>query len=383
VAFLRNAGVMGGDIFFVRPSTGGVKRLTFDNRDIMGFSWMPQGDALVLASRRDNGISRLWQMRLDDKKAIALTDGSMTAGFPSVNANGDLVVFTSYRGSASVWKVQDGVMQELVSGPGVNYGPQLSPDGKRLVYRSDRTGAAELWMSRLDGTNDVRLTYFDGPMVGAPRWAPDGSAILFECRPRGPSNICLVRPDGQGSVQVLTRWSANQVFPSWSHDGKSFYFTSNDSGRWEIYRQAFGGEPEQLTHSGGMRAIESPEGKWLYVSRGEPRGGMVRLALDEPGRSPEKQALVPVTAEIGPEDSGNWDVSKDGVTFVNTTPGPATVRDVNGDTDRVRRVATLKEAPPPGDIILSTSPQTGAIVFVKTENQEGEIDMLQRTPVKH
>jgi Tol biopolymer transport system component len=383
IAFLRNAGTMGGDIFLVRLASGAVERLTFDNRDVMGFSWMPSGKALVLASRRDNGVSKLWRVELDGKKEVALTDGSMTAGFPSVTAGGNRIFFTAYRGSASIWKEQNGAIQKLVGSPGINYAPQLSPDGKRLVYRSDRTGAAELWMSRLDGSNDVRLTYFNGPMVGAPRWAPNGNSILFECRPRGHSDICLVNPDGQDKAQVLTHWSANQIFPSWSHDEKSFYFTSNDSGRWEIYRQAVGGEPVQLTHTGGMRAIESPGGDWLYISRGEPRGGIVRLALQESAGSAEKEILEPVTADVGPEESGNWDVSKDGVVFVSTVAGSTAVREVNGATGRVRQIGTLKQAPPQGDIVFSSSPQTGSIVFVKSESNDGEIDVLLRKPRKH
>lgn len=62
---------MGGDIFLVRPATGAVNRLTFDKRDVMGFSWMPSGDALLLASRRGNGVSKLWQIQLNRNRQLA------------------------------------------------------------------------------------------------------------------------------------------------------------------------------------------------------------------------------------------------------------------------------------------------------------------------
>lgn len=307
----------------------------------------------------------------------------MTVGFPSVSNHGGEIFFTAYRGIAGIWNVQNGLLQQLVTGPGINYAPELSPDGKLLAYRSDRTGAAELWLSRLDGSNDIRLTYFNGPMIGSPRWAPDGRSILFECRPRRHSDICLLKLDGRAVPQVLTHWSANQIFPSWTHDGKAFYFTSNDPGRWEIYRQAFGREPVQLTHGVGMRAIESPKGDWLYISRGEPLGGIVRLALPVSPKSIPMQALKPVTYGVGPEDSGNWDVSNDGVIFVSTAAGATIVRDINRDKKQVRQLATLKHAPPAGDVVLSFSPRTGAtIVFVQTEYTEGEIDTLVRKPAR-
>jgi dipeptidyl aminopeptidase/acylaminoacyl peptidase len=265
--------------------------------------------------------------------------------------------------------LKNGVLRELVDSPGVNHAPQLSPDGTRLVYRSDRTGAAELWMSRLDATNDVRLTSFNGPMVGSPRWSPDGSAILFECRPKGQSQICVVHPDGKGDTRVLTHWSANQTYPSWSHDGSSFYFTSNDSGRWEIYRQPFGGVPEQLTHSGGQRALESPTGAWLYISKGEPQGGIERVAL--PGA---KETPQPVKTDLGPWGAGVWDVSNDGVIYLSGT----SVRNVNGETGRTQQLETLKQAPPVGDLVFSYAASTGEILFVQGERHDGEINMLQR-----
>jgi hypothetical protein len=107
------------------------------------------------------------------------------------------------------------------------------------------------------------------------------------------------------------------------------------------------------------------------------------LALQESAGSAEKEILEPVTADVGPEESGNWDVSKDGVVFVSTVAGSTAVREVNGATGRVRQIETLKQAPPPGDIVFSSSPQTGSIVFVKSESNDGEIDVLLRKPRKH
>jgi Tol biopolymer transport system component len=94
-----------------------------------------------------------------------MTDGLTLAAFPSMSRQGDRIVFTTYHTTTSVWQISNGSGKELISDQSGNSAPQLSPDGKSLVYRSDRTGSFELWLSKLDGQNGVRLTHFQGSMV--------------------------------------------------------------------------------------------------------------------------------------------------------------------------------------------------------------------------
>src|ERR1700682_3804216 len=65
-------------------------------------------------------------------------------------------------------------------------GPQISPDGTKLAYMSDRSGTMEIWVSDRDGKNGFQLTAVGS--AGTPRWSPDGRSIVFDASGRnGPS----------------------------------------------------------------------------------------------------------------------------------------------------------------------------------------------------
>jgi Tol biopolymer transport system component len=103
VAFLRNTGTLGGDIYVTPIEGGTTRRVTFDNRDIMGFCWLTDGSGFIVSSRRGDGVPKLWQISLDGKSAKPLTDGLTLAAFPSMSAQGDRLAFTAYRTTTSIW----------------------------------------------------------------------------------------------------------------------------------------------------------------------------------------------------------------------------------------------------------------------------------------
>lgn len=380
VAFLRNAGTLGGDIYVTSVEGGAARRITWDNRDIMGFCWRSDGSGFIVSSRRGDGVPRLWQISLNGKVAKPLTDGLTLAAFPSMSLQGNRVAFTTYRTTASIWQVLNGTEKLLISDQSSNSTPQTSPDGKSLLYRSDRTGSFELWVSHLDGQNGIRLTDFKGSMVNNPRWSPDGTRIAFECRPQGQSNICLVSSSHPGEMHVLNQWTSNEIFPSWSSDGKSIYFTSNHSGQWEIYRQAVaGGDPIAITHDGGMRALPSADGRWLYIFRGEAsgEGEIVRLSIqDLPDRSMAASKSAIILSRFGRDMLGKWDVDRNGLMYLTpSADGKETVTAINGDTMVHQNVGVVDGPSPPGDLVFSAV-NNKAFVYVKQGLKEGDIGFL-------
>lgn len=380
VAFLRNAGTLGGDIYVTSVEGGAVRRITWDKRDIMGFCWRSDGKGFIVSSRRGDGVPRLWQISLNEKTAKPLTDGLTLAAFPSMSLQGNRVAFTTYHTTASIWQILNGSAKLLISDQSSNSTPQISPDGKALLYRSDRTGSFELWVSQLDGQNGVRLTDFKGPMVNNPRWSPDGTRIAFECRPQGPSNICIISSSHPGEMHVLNQWTSNEIFPSWSHDGKSIYFTSNRSGQWEIYLQALGGgDPIAITHDGGMRALQSVDGGWLYIFRGEGSGEGEIVRLPAPNQTdPSMAASRPanVLSRFGHDMLGKWDVDQNGLMYLTpSADGKERVTAINGDTVVHQNVGVVDGPSPPGDLVFSAV-NNKSFVYVKQGLKEGDIGFL-------
>src|SRR4030095_6646843 len=67
---------------------------------------------------------------------------------------------------------------KLISSIRLEQNPDYSPDGKRIVFNSHRSGTEEVWVSDADSANPIQLTHAGGHMVGNPRWSPDGQTFV-------------------------------------------------------------------------------------------------------------------------------------------------------------------------------------------------------------
>jgi TolB protein len=104
--------------------------------------------------------------------------------------------------------------------------PQLSPDGTRLVFQSNRTGNWQLYVAKADGSEPRQVTNL-ATAVG-PSWSPDGTRITFCAEPDGHADIFVMNADGSG-VRRLTDHPGDDSHPHWSPDGKRIMFNSSRS----------------------------------------------------------------------------------------------------------------------------------------------------------
>lgn len=103
--------------------------------------------------------------------------------------------------------------------------PNWSPDGRRLVYQSNRTGNSEIYVMNADGTGAVRLT--DNSAVDEnPSWSPDGRRIAFRSYRDGNAEIYSMNVDGSDQ-RNLTANPADDIHPYWNADGTRIIFNSN------------------------------------------------------------------------------------------------------------------------------------------------------------
>jgi TolB protein len=110
--------------------------------------------------------------------------------------------------------------------------PMLSPDGRALVFHSNRTGRRAIWIAKADGSEPHIL--FDHPDIGTDpgtaAWSPDGKSIVFGMRPadatlESESEVYVMAADG-GSLRRLTTAPGDDSHPHWSADGKRIFFNS-------------------------------------------------------------------------------------------------------------------------------------------------------------
>ena len=110
--------------------------------------------------------------------------------------------------------------------------PVMSPDGRQLLFRSNRSGRGAIWIAGADG-GQPRI-FFDDPAAGTdpgtPVWSPDGATIVFAMKPAGAadeneSEVYSIRPDGSG-LKRLTNTPGDDSHPHWSANGKRIFFNS-------------------------------------------------------------------------------------------------------------------------------------------------------------
>jgi serine/threonine-protein kinase len=305
--------------------------------------------------------------------------GSEGFGSYAVAPDGTLVYVpadpgaTSFLGHKLVWS--DGAAEEPIGRDalGMWTQPRLSPDERRLLVRTTGSPDCILWMFDLERGTSTRLTFEVDPH--SPLWHPDGKHVLFTDLDGSMSEIMIQPADGsaqavplrtgvtesespastseEGELLVFTRVSMeslsdiwvvplsggepepfavkrfDETHPSFSPDGKWIAYTSDESGRDEVYVRAWppGGAKVQVSVEGGTGARFSRDRKKLFFSD----GGSLRVADVESGE--EFHASIPRPSFQGDyvfERVGNWDVSRDGsrAVFVRGSSDPATGREL-------------------------------------------------------
>jgi Tol biopolymer transport system component len=107
--------------------------------------------------------------------------------------------------------------------------PDFSPDGERIVFPHDMTGALELYVINADGTGLTQITHDGAPHI-SPRWSPDGTRILFSTvGEAGPLVLATIRADGT-DMEVLTTPFWDSLGAVYRSDGKYIVASSSMDG---------------------------------------------------------------------------------------------------------------------------------------------------------
>jgi len=217
----------------------------------------------------------------------------------SVSGDGTLVYAPGGPGQEAqrtlVWVSRNGAEQAL-GAPARPYGhPRLSPDGRRVAMEI----GPQLWLYDLVRDTLTRLT-FEGTENQAQIWTPDGKRIVFASNKEGSIGIFWQMADGSGGLERLSTPSQYLQIPtSLSADGKLLVFHENNPSTvrdiWVLRLSDRKAQPFLGTPFNEGRGTFSPDGRWLaYVS-------------DESGR-PE------IYVQPYPGPGGKWQISTEGGT---------------------------------------------------------------------
>ncbi|MFN2399016.1 MAG: amidohydrolase, partial [Gemmatimonadaceae bacterium] len=216
-----------------------------------------------------------------------------------VSADGKTIVFDLV-GDLYTLAITGGTAKRITEGMGFDGQPRYSPDGKTIVFTSDRSGAENLWLVDADGKNPRALTTGDKAQHISPEWTPDGNYIVASKSPNGvlgsSYDLTLFHKDGGTGIKLTGSGTTpapsapptpftpppydNYLGAAFGKDPRFVYASVKRGGF--AYNQQLGqgwqvaiydretGKTFLRTSAvgGGMRPVVSPDGKLLvYASR--------------------------------------------------------------------------------------------------------------------
>ncbi len=221
----------------------------------------------------------------DNARTVAFTTHEGTWMSVDVAPDGRTILF-DLLGDIYRMPIAGGKAERITSGLAYDFAPRYSPDGKTIVFCSDRGGTMNLWLMSGDGSSPRALTEEKDAVLSSPSWTPDGLYVLArkeETSKAGipPVEVWMYHRDGGSGVKVIAKEKMNNsAGPIASPDGRYIYLSGRprrfsylprmDDGLWQLFRfDRLTGEQIAITSGpgGGLRPTLSPDGKKLVYAR--------------------------------------------------------------------------------------------------------------------
>ena len=248
--------------------------------------------------------------------------------------------------------------------------PQYSPDGRHIVFASDRSGYVEIWMSDADGGNVAQLTDLKNPVTGTPSWSPDGRKIVFDSRTpiredQLHADLYIVDTNERVPRKLVTG-TEEASMPSWSHDGKWIYFIGGSRiGGERIYRVSpEGGHAMAVSSARGHFPLESFDGQSVYF---EVPPGLLQVASLNPTGTESRVEGMPHLSYFM-----NWTVVSHGIYFF-PEHAPMTLSYYDFATKKVR---SLFQVGPMVQFESSVSPDGRYILYSQLDDARSDIMLI-------
>jgi Tol biopolymer transport system component len=287
--------------------------------------------ASVLVAQRGTAAS-LSKLAWLDRKGNEIG----TVGKPGMYANlslapgGNIVAFDKTdeaNQNADVWTydLRRNTMKRLTFDPAIDADPVWSPDGKRILFASSRSGLFQIYAKNADGSEDEQLLPIDASDKAdkyPSSWSSDGAHLLYE-RTTQPTIVWNLDMPGL-RTSALFKGTATTKSAQFSPDRKWVAYTSNENGEWEIYVTSFpdGRGKWQISSGGGVQPRWRGDGKELFYLASDGKMMAVPVTIGEHFDAGAPQALFQANArtEVAGSELITYDVTKDGLRFLMNTP---------------------------------------------------------------
>jgi Tol biopolymer transport system component/DNA-binding winged helix-turn-helix (wHTH) protein len=183
IAFIRNPQM--GDVWLMPAEGGQPQPLTHDSAEFRGLTWLPDSSGVVFGRRVDSQ-ARLYQLDLATRRVRDM--GLDDAQAPVISASKGKLAFVQRKPKFGIYRVERDAQgsyrrEQLFASNGRDAQPMVAPNGRQIVFTSDRSGEFALWWADMTAPDSLRPV--DGLVPETrqpPDWSPDSLSVLVVAR---------------------------------------------------------------------------------------------------------------------------------------------------------------------------------------------------------
>lgn len=281
--------------------------------------WTISPNGVLVFSRGD---ARSYLVLVDRQgHAQRLTRESRVFRMPRFSPDGNRIAVEVWGGTAmstsDIWLYDQRTeaLSRFTSGEG-NIDPVWTPDGRAIAYSHEvRANDADIVLRTL-GAADTGQHILTTPGRQWPwSFTPDGQMLVYDDVVSDTASRIMALDVRRGSTQSIVETRYLNVFPRLSPDGKWLAYSSNESGRMEVYVTSFPsrGAKVQVSIAGGNHAAWSRDGSELFYRNGRR---LYRVAVVPGSEFAVASRSVLFESDFDLGTATNYDVSPDGRNFV-------------------------------------------------------------------
>jgi eukaryotic-like serine/threonine-protein kinase len=307
--------------------------------------WLADGSGLLITARENPAnMDQIWHITYPGGATRRITGDSKRYRSISLTADSQTLAAVQTELLSDIWVVPDADAsraRKVTFGTGSYLDVCYAPDG-RIVYSSQAIANWDIWSMNADGSGQQQLTA-DAGVNAHSLVSPDGRYIVFVSNRAGVFNIW--RMDSNGGNPLRLTIGGGEKFPYFSPDGKWVVYNSvsPEESLYSLWKVPIeGGEPVQLTDRYCERPAISPDGKRIACfHRDEFAGNEYRIViLPFAGGPPERTFTIP--QEIVPLPFVRWSSDGQALTYTAARDGISNIWSQPLDGGKAKQVTDFK-----------------------------------------
>jgi Tol biopolymer transport system component len=230
-------------------------------------AWSPNGDLFLIRAKKE-----LWKRAGSAPPVQIPVVGEWPDYSVAVTPSGGLI-WGNLRMDAAIWLydlARQQPVKSLCDSTALDRMPRISPDGRQLLYLSERAGPLNLWICDMATQTPRQLTNLPRGIVTWGQWSPDGQFVAYTTEDKDQSGVHIVRRDGS-PVATLASGTGNRQYPVWPPSGDRLYYREAAVGSVQVRSARVDGsdarveaELPQLTAFAIRR-----DGRWWLLQAGK------------------------------------------------------------------------------------------------------------------